>query len=419
MDHAGVDQMNQGIIVYAHQGEYRAITRITHETICASAQASEAIQAAVDATDDAGGQVFIEQGRYPIAQPIRLRSRVKLSGAGRSTRLQVSAPQGGILCEGLEGVEVTDLALIAEPGSNAQVGLIMDGCGSCRAVDLFAGDFNGYGIWVRNHAFLCEVRGCSLGGNRLAGLFFQNHRRGKYGDFIPNLITNCMVYGGGKGYDIDETTVLNVIACVAYQTRGVAFHVHNWSCSVVISGCRTFQIDGNAVEVDLAHEFNLSSNILCWHTGHGVVVQNTGWGTICGNEIIDSGSYNPGTKDFTMRQADLPPNIPYYDGIRLESARGFTLSGNTIFNWPQARKLRVGICEDAECRQNNITGNSINYFTEAGIISHGTGTLVSSNLLEADQPHAGKIHQEMIQSFQPELTDRFLGRELTNLTEAA
>jgi len=411
--------MNQGVIVYSDAGIFHAITRITHQTIHSSAVADETIQAAIDVAGDVGGQVFIEQGRYPIGRPIRLRSRVKLSGAGRSTRLHVSTPEAGILCEGLEGVEVTDLALIAEPSSNPQAGLVMDGCGNCRVADLFAGGFNGYGIWVRNHAFLCEVRGCSLAGNRLAGVFFQKHRRGRYGDFIPNLITNCVAYGGGKGYDIDETTVLNMVACMAYQTHGVAFHVHDISCSVLISGCRTFQIGDHAVLVERADEFNLSSNIFCWHTSHGVVVEDAGWGTICGNEIIDSGSYNPGTKDFTTRQADLPPGIPLCDGIRLVRARGFTVSGNTVFNWPQARTLRVGVFEDEQCRQNNISGNNINYFTEAGIVSRGRGSLVSSNMQEADLPHAGNPREEMIQSFRTELTSLFLDNQMASTVEDA
>ena len=409
--------MNQGIIVYSDAGVFRAITHITHETIHTSSVAGATIQAAVDATGDEGGQVFIEQGRYPLTRPIRLRSRVKLSGAGRSTRLHISAPEAGIVCEGIESADVTDLALIAEPGTNAHAGLIMDGCGNCRAADLFAGGFNGYGIWVRNHVFLCEVRGCGLAGNRLAGVFFQKQRRGRYGDFIPNLITNCMAYGGGKGYDIDETTVLNIVACMAYQTHDVAFHVHDISCSVLISGCRTFQIGDHAVLVERADEFNLSSNIFCWHTGHGVVVQDAGWGTICGNEIIDSGSYNPGTKDFTTRQADLPSGIPLCDGIQLVRTRGFTVSGNTVFNWPQARKLRVGIFEDEQCRKNNITGNNINYFAEEGIVSRGHGSLVSSNILESEQPHAGNPREAMMQSFQTELTDLFLDRQMAHLTE--
>ncbi|MBM4461275.1 MAG: hypothetical protein FJ011_26550, partial [Chloroflexi bacterium] len=74
--------MTQGIIVYQDRAGYRAITRITHDPVATAVSAAEAIQAAVDATGGKGGQVSIEQGRYPLAQPIRLRNRVRLSGAG-------------------------------------------------------------------------------------------------------------------------------------------------------------------------------------------------------------------------------------------------------------------------------------------------------------------------------------------------
>jgi hypothetical protein len=51
------------------------------------------------------------------------------------------------------------------------------------------------------------------------------------------------------------------------------------------------------VVADHSHEFNLSSNIFCWHERHGVLIQDRNWGTIAGNEVIDTGSYNPGGVD--------------------------------------------------------------------------------------------------------------------------
>jgi hypothetical protein len=252
------------------------------------------------------------------------------------------------------------------------------------------------------------VRGCSLAGNGKAGIFLDRHRRGKFGDFIPNLITNCIVYGGGKGIDCFGTTVLNIVACCVYQTGDIAFHVHDVSYSVLISGCRSFQIGSHAVVAENNGEFNLSSNIFCWHTGHGVVVKDCGWGTICGNEIIDSGSYNPGTVDFATRIDAVPPDVPLYNGIDLSDSRGFNISGNTVFNWPQARKMQVGIREDKGCYDNNIVGNTVNYFEKAGILAEGTGTRVSDNMIEADRPYHGNPNGEMIQSFQAELTSQFI-----------
>ena len=189
--------MSQGIIVFFDQGLYRAITRITHETIFASPQAAETIQAAVDATGGEGGQVFIEQGRYPIAKPIRLRNRVKLSGAGRSTRLEV-AGEAGVLLESLDSAEVADLTIVAATGSSAQAGLILDGCGDCQVTNVLAGGFTGHGIWLRNDSFLCTIRGCSAAGNAKSNICLDTlAMHGRAGRYLPNLVTACMIYGGG------------------------------------------------------------------------------------------------------------------------------------------------------------------------------------------------------------------------------
>jgi hypothetical protein len=91
---------------------------------------------------------------------------------------------------------------------------------------------------------------------------------------VPNLVTNCIVYGGGKGIECSRTIVLNIVACVIYQSQDVAYYVGNTSNSVLISGCRSFQIGSHAVVADGSHEFNLSSNIFCWHEGHGMLVRD-------------------------------------------------------------------------------------------------------------------------------------------------
>jgi hypothetical protein len=269
--------------------------------------------------------------------------------------------------------------------------------------------FNEYGIWLRNNAFLCEISGCSLAGNRGANIYIDHLSRGDFGDFIPNLVTNCIIYGGGKGIDIDRAIVLNIVGCVVYQTKNIAYHVRNTSNSVLITGCRSFQISGPAVAVEDTHEFNLSSNIFCWHTEEGVRMRNCNWGTITGNEIIDTGSYNPGTRDTTTQFSDIVSEIPLFDGISMQNCKGFTVNGNAIFNWPVCPKMNVGIHIDKDCYKVNVVGNNINYYETSGVSSTGREIVMANNVTYADKPFQS-AHEigTTIQSFYPKLTDDFI-----------
>ena len=109
---------------------------------------------------------------------------------------------------------------------------MVDDCGDCKVRDIFAVGFSQYGIWVRGSSFLCEIRGCTLAGNKVANLYLDHLERGYYGNFLPNLVTNCIVYGGGKAIECNRTIVLNIIAFVVYQTKDVAYYVGNTSMEV-------------------------------------------------------------------------------------------------------------------------------------------------------------------------------------------
>lgn len=409
--------MNQGIIIYADRDQYKAITRITHETLYASSQATAVIQAAVDATGDDGGQVFIEQGRYPLAQPIRLCSRVKLSGAGRGTRLEVTG-ETGVLLESLDSAEVADLAIVAAKGGDAQAGLILDGCGDCQVTNVFAGGFAGYGIWLRNHSFLCTIRGCSAAGNGKSNIFLDDlAEKGRSGEFLPNLVADCTVYGGGVGIETRRTIVANIVGCCVFQTKGTGFHVHSTSNSIVITGCRTFQVGKHAVLLEDTHEFNLTSNIFCWHIEDGVVIRNANWGTITGNEIIDTGSYNANVPDRTAGWDTLPKDLPRYSGLKLLNAQGYSITGNTIFNWPVCPPMEYGIYEDAASFKNNFTGNNINLYDKEAVLSLGSESATCNNIGYADRPHQrssdeGRGMATFYQTFQTALTDRFVADQL-------
>jgi hypothetical protein len=399
----------QGLLVFEDEGIYRVVTRITHENRFSSPVAGEAIQHALDALPAEGGAVFVEQGRYPLAAPLRLRSHTRLQGAGRGTRLVVSA-EIGILGEGLDGAEVADLALVAEGAAQAQAGLAFDACGDCRAANVLAAGFAAYGIWLRNDSFLCTINGCSAAGNGVANLYLDNlAAHGRAGEFVPNLVTNCMVYGGHTGIETRRTIVANIVGCCVFQARAVGFHVHSESNSVVISGCRTFQIGRQAVLLEDTDEFNLSSNIFCWHIEDGVVIRNANWGTITANEVIDTGSYNSGVPDRTADWSTLPKDLPAYSGIKLLNARGYTVTGNSIFNWPVCPPMEYGIYEDDASFQNIMTGNNVNYYTGGAVACHGRESLAAHNVGHAERPHQdrGGLHH-FYQTFQTELTERFI-----------
>ena len=337
-------------IIVKQDDLYQVYCAVPQHLRFSTRSASEAVAFAVSCLKDSGGEISLGAGEYIIDAPLHLANNVWLHGSGRGTRLRVSSDNTegfGIICQSLFGIEISNLAVTGKDNAQAIAGIVLDGCGDSTIHDVFCGGFMGYGIWVRNETMMSEIRGCSLAGNAKANIFFDKHRRGKYGDFIPNLITNCKIYGGGKGIDCLETTVLNIVACIIYQTHDVAIHIRDVSYSVLVSACRTFQIGSHAVVVENTGEFNLTSNILCWHTGHGLVVNNCGWGAVVGNEIIDSGSYNAGVKDFSTRISDVPSGVPLYDGIHFTNVRGFNVTGNTIFNWPQARKLHVGFLRTA------------------------------------------------------------------------
>lgn len=405
--------MNQGIFVFIDDGTYRAITRMTRDTIASSSDAAEVIQKALDLAGEQGGQVFVEQGAYPLARPVHLHHRVRLTGTGRSTRLLVSG-EAGVILKNLDSAEVGDLAIVAENGSGAKAGLIIDGCGDCQATHVLVGGFVDYGIWLCNHSFLCTIRGCSAASNGQANIYLDTlAMSGRAGRYLPNLVADSMIYGGEKGIDVRRAAVANIVGCCAFQTRGNGFHVRAGSNSVVISGCRTFQVSKHAVVVEDSDEINLTGNIFCWHVEDGVILRNAHWGTISGNEIIDSGSYNSGVEDRTATWDQLPKDLPPYCGLRLLAVRGCTVSGNNVFNWGVCPPMEYGIFEDDQSYKNNFTGNSINFFVKKGLLSLGRDSQSANNLNHAERPHQDRPGlQHWFQTFRTDLKDKFVVDQL-------
>lgn len=406
--------MNQSILVIADEQTYRAIGNISRETLHAADSAASVIQYAVDQFEGRGGQVLLENGDFTFDSPIQLPNNITLKGVGRGTRI-IANTGAAIVCEGVNGVTITDMRIVAGPDGIANTGIILDYCGNCSVRDLICMGFAEHGIVMKNHCFLCEIRGCSLAGNTKANISLDNNKciideTGTWqftraGFCAPNLLSNCTIFGGGKGIELDGTTVANIVACTVYQTHDIGFHIHNTSNSVLISGCRTFQINGPALVVEDSHELNVSSNIFCWHTEHAITTTNARWGTIVGNEIIDTGSWNSELSVVNRTPSELlPETFEPFNGIHMVDTHGYTVNGNSIFNWQVCPSMRYGVYEDAASRKNVITGNNINLYSDDSVLSLGQGTIARDNVGEADTTHFwAQSLENQLQSFVPRL----------------
>jgi len=403
----------ENYVVYKAGESYIVKGSFSGEEWRSSSSASEAIQYAINLLGSSGGEVTIGRGDFELSAAITLTSNVVIRGGGRSSRLLVGRANTagvGIECDGIDGAVITDIAVIPSDNVEGKVGMVLNNCGNCEIRNVFCGGFSEYGIWVRENSFLCTVFNCSLAGNGKTNIYLDNLGEGRCGNYLPNLITGCTIYGGGKGIECKRAIVVNIVGCVVFQTMDIAYHIHSFSNSVVISGSRTFQITGQAVVVEESHELNVSSNIFCWHTGSGIVVKNSSWGTISANEIIDSGSYNSGAENHSTMKTEVDKDVVLFNGVELLGSRGYTISANTVFNWGVVPKLKIGIYEDAECCKNIIANNNVNYYEESDVVSLGKESIVSDNIgcdREAYESHGKPYYQ----SFVVEATQRFIEKQ--------
>ena len=102
------------------------------------------------------------------------------------------------------------------------------------------------------------------------------------------------------------------------------------------------------------------------------MLRRVDWGTVTGNNIIDSG----------VRSRDRAPMV----GVLLEEGtQGVQVVGNAIFNWGDQVPMKHGIFEGEGCSHNLLEGNNINYTTESGVVSGGENTIVGNNV-SVEQP---------------------------------
>jgi hypothetical protein len=368
--------------VYLRGARAEVRGRIEGKVECRSEDASIAIQTALDLVSaQGGGAVCIQPGVYNLRHTLRLPSLVTLQGSGRATLLRLAPDHDDgimVVCDRGDGSEVKDLVLDGNRSNvpNSKAGLVLDHCGDCRVSGVTAARFGGYGIWVRNNSFLCTLDSCVAADNVASNIFFDHHLIGRGGEFVPNLVTGCTCYGGGTGVEVDNTIVLNIVGCQVHQPGGHAFHVRGVSNSVLISACRSFQCEQNAVLVEQSHEINISSNIFCWHRGHGIELVGVKWGSLTGNNVIDSG----------VREHEGRP----MHGIWLrEGCQGLQVTGNAVFNWGDQVPMDVGILEAEDCSHNVVVANNINYAVEEGVRASGAQSVVAHNVANLPEAYVG------------------------------
>lgn len=88
------------------------------------------------------------------------------------------------------------------------------------------------------------------------------------------------------------------------------------------------------------------------------------------NNIIDTGS---------------PPDGSYRGAsgvVVSDGTKSVHISSNSVWNWPSSPPLAWGVIEDASCSMNLIASNTINFFKEGDVSSHGKGTRVNGNVSE-------------------------------------
>jgi hypothetical protein len=370
--------LRQSIIVYLDGATCRAIGAVDRAEIAAGNCAATVIQDGLDFLGRVGGgKLSLEPGIFALDTPVRIPSRVALVGNGAGTVLRVMVANSdsvGLLCVGVHNASISDLTIEAtddEPA--AAVGVALDKAIDCLVERVTARNFSRYGFALRNQSSLCKIH-CCTGANNRESNFILDHLDAWHnatdvpGDFAPNYVSNCQAYAGGVGFEVRRSVCQNLVGCLVYNAGGHGFYVNTLSASTLISGCRSFQGKANGVLVEDSPEINISSSVLCWHNGHGVELRNVTWGAVSANEIMDPG-------------VDRPDNTGHNLYLHAD-VKGVQVTGNALFTWADQWPPQVALFEDEDCRDNCITGNSINYFTEAGLISKGKDTIVANNRIQ-------------------------------------
>lgn len=359
---------------------------------------SDQIQDFINQLPDHGGKVILPEGEISITTPINLKNNVWLQGQGRSTELIVK-DSIGILLKGLKGARISDIAVRSDERHTAFAGIVLDDCGDCVISKVYTEGFQKFGIAVLNKSFLCEINSCKSADNAQANFYFENlNAKGRGGDFVPNIVNNCISYGGNYGFEFNNALVVNITGCTVYQSLSHGYYLHNRSNSVNIAASRSFQVGAEAVYIETSHEVNISSNIFCWQRGHGIVIDNSKWGSVSSNNFIDNGTR---TRDGSLRNGVVIKN----------ESQGFQVTSNAIFNWGDQPPMEYGITEDASCSYNIISNNNINYYTKSGVFSEGKESLVNNNIMKGDRAFVGMDRKKQYPDFDTTRIHEFILNE--------
>lgn len=413
---------SQNLEVFHSNGKYIVRGAIDFVKQFQTNEASEAIQWAADHLEK-GGEVFLQKGEYFLKNEISLPSYVTIKGSEMGSVLIIAPKHSSGVAFNIRGknrVTLKNFAIRSVKNNNdSKTGIILNNCGDCVIDGIYIVGMKENGILFENNTFLSEVKNCRIAACEESAIKFENlSGGGRGGDFLPNNISNCIIYQGNYGIICSNAIVVNISDVTVFQSKNKAFFLTKNSNSVLITGCRTFQIQNDAVVVENSHEINISSNIFCWTEGDGIVLSGVKWGTVSANNVIDNGSINPydphkdsaiSTEDFKKVLRSPDDRLSVKSGIVLQDkTKGVTITGNAIFNWPATPKMKYGIVEDETCENNNIISNNINYYSVADVHSKGEGTKVSDNVGFGKEPYTGNIGIPGVQVFNISLMENFI-----------
>ena len=413
---------SQNFEIFPSDGKYFVRGSIDLAEHFQSNEANEAIQWAARQFR-MGGEVFLHKGEYILKNEISVPSYVTVSGSDMGSALIIDTDHKTGVAFNIKGknrVILKNFAIKSIKNSNySKTAIVLSDCGDCVIDGIYIVGMKENGILLNNNTFLSEVKNCRIAASGGSAIKFENlSGQGRGGDFVPNNISNCILYQGNYGIICSNAIVVNISDVTVYQSKNNAFHLTEGSNSVLITGCRSYQIQNDAVVVHNSHEINISSNIFCWTEGNGIVLEGVKWGTVSANNIIDNGSINPfdpkkdslrTTKEVknTLRLPDDRNSVK--SGIVLENGtKGLTISSNAIFNWPATPKMKYGIVEDSTCENNNIVSNNVNFYSIADVTSKGKGTKVIGNVGFANEPYTGNLGIAGIQAFNLSFTEDFI-----------
>lgn len=394
-------------------GSYEVRGAVTGVVIVSGDNAAEVVQAGIDALAGTGfGTLTLSRGNYPLSQPLRLSTGVSLIGCGDGSRLVVTdnnADGIGIIARDCNRPVIENLTVVAQAMGTGDAGVEVRSCGEPCLTRVTSVGFARHGFRIFDQNLMPTLDACSAYSNGSAGFLIQHHQRGLRGNYPPIMLHGCRAIAGGTGFFIEDSTVVNLNGCTAYQCADHGFHVRSNSNSVLIAGCRTFQLGKHAVLMEGSYELNVTGNVFCWHGFDGVVIRGGAWGLVSGNEVIDSGSHNPGGPDEGFKLADVDPAIELRSGVVLEASRGFNVTANTIFNWPQSRLMDKGIDERDGCHDNRIEDNLVNYTQAPGIqVANPASQPRIGNLIREHPAFYGQPDCDWLQSYRPELLQQHI-----------